>query len=224
MSHDLLNMQQLPTCFCWTRFGTEAGQTIDSILARKERERIENNGLFLWGIGNAIGPSIRELVRCNPSPDVLFSSIISKPRSVDVSPGNIAIWTTAKSLDGENFQIPIHSVVSSRYDPSKPRVSHYALVCCRDSELRIDTGLPKLMLDAVRNILTGEQVGASQTTAVVKVQEGHCGSARTYKIAFHAKLVMPYLIRLETPILVKAEGADWSLALQEFVKNRQKTN
>ena len=28
----------LPTHFCWTRFGTEAGESVAHILARKERD------------------------------------------------------------------------------------------------------------------------------------------------------------------------------------------
>ena len=51
----------LPRFFCWTRFGTEAGQPIEQILERKEQERIVNNGLFLWGIGNSLTPSMIEL-------------------------------------------------------------------------------------------------------------------------------------------------------------------
>jgi hypothetical protein len=55
MMHYYAVMQNhLPEAFVWTRFGTEAGQTIDRILARKEAERIANGGLFLWGIGNSV--------------------------------------------------------------------------------------------------------------------------------------------------------------------------
>ena len=53
-------LQELPTIFCWTRFGGEAGEPIEQILFRKEQERLANGGVFLWGIGNAVGPSIYE--------------------------------------------------------------------------------------------------------------------------------------------------------------------
>ena len=46
----------IPNYFCWTKIGTEAGETIESILLRKELERISNNGIFLWGVGNSIEP------------------------------------------------------------------------------------------------------------------------------------------------------------------------
>lgn len=85
----------LPNKFCWTRFGTEAAESVELILQRKERERIANQGLFLWGIGNAIGPSIKELVKCVRKPEVLFSPIRSAPNFKDVKPATIATWTTA---------------------------------------------------------------------------------------------------------------------------------
>jgi hypothetical protein len=36
----LLALTDIPRYFCWTRFGTEAGQTTAQIIERKERERI----------------------------------------------------------------------------------------------------------------------------------------------------------------------------------------
>ncbi len=74
---------QLPEHFCWSRFGTEAGEKIDAIIERKERERIENGGIFLWGIGSAIGPSMSRLVELEAKPEVIFSPIRSAPRNVD---------------------------------------------------------------------------------------------------------------------------------------------
>src|SRR5689334_16901759 len=35
----------LPLLFCWTRFGTEAGEPIEAILERKEREREATGGV-----------------------------------------------------------------------------------------------------------------------------------------------------------------------------------
>ena len=67
-------------------FGTEAGEEIGQMLQRKEQERAANGGIFIWGIGNAVGPSIRELVRRGPKPEVLFSPIKSAPKQQDVLP------------------------------------------------------------------------------------------------------------------------------------------
>src|SRR5438045_3967093 len=119
----------LPECFCWTRFGTEAAETIESIFARKERERISNDGVFLWGIGNAIGPSMKELVRLNSHPEVLFSPIKSPAKLNDISPSAVAVWTEGVALDGSQFVLPDNSLVTSRYDPTAPREAHFALVC-----------------------------------------------------------------------------------------------
>jgi hypothetical protein len=126
----------LPTYFCWTRFGTEAGEVINHIFERKEQERTANGGVFFWGIGNAIGPSIRELLRRTAIPEVLFSPMRSKPRLADVKPLAVVRWTAAETLEGEPFQLPEQSLVTSRYDPGK---SGYALVCFSSrplSELR----------------------------------------------------------------------------------------
>src|SRR2546427_659470 len=127
----------IPECFCWTRFGTEAGQTIDAILMRKEKERAANGGLFLWGIGNAIGPSLVELLRRESTPQALFSPIKSPPKPEDVSPPAVAAWTKAETLDGYTFPIPDHSLVLSRYDPTGGKRAHYALVCHSGEPLRI---------------------------------------------------------------------------------------
>ena len=90
----------LPKHFCWTRFGTEAGETIDRILERKESERQRNGGIFLWGIGNAIGPSMRELLRVERTPEVIFSPIRSNPKREDAQPSTVIAWRAGRDLDG----------------------------------------------------------------------------------------------------------------------------
>jgi len=96
----------IPRYFCWTRFGTEAGQEFSRIIERKEEERQVGNGMFLWGIGNAVGPSILALLRVSGYPEVLFSPIKSAPKSFDVNPSAVAAWTDAFSLNGEPFSPP----------------------------------------------------------------------------------------------------------------------
>src|SRR4051812_49335379 len=85
----------LPKRFCWTRFGVEAGQSVDHILLRKEQERRANSGVFFWGIGSAVGRSITELLRQTQLPEVLFSPIKSNPRAVDTTPATVVAWTKA---------------------------------------------------------------------------------------------------------------------------------
>jgi hypothetical protein len=106
-----------PDCFCWTRFGTESGEAADHILERKEAERTANGGVFIWGIGNPIGPSIRELIRRTPKPEVLFSPIKSLPKPYDVLPPRVGVSSYGETLDGEIYRLPEHSLVTSRYDP-----------------------------------------------------------------------------------------------------------
>ncbi len=128
----------LPKHFCWTRFGTEAGEKIDSILARKEQERLATGGMFLWGIGNSVGPAIRDLIRLEERPIVLFSPMRSKPKAIDVTPSGLTVWSEAIDLDGRDWPIPEGVKVTSRQGSETGRIkrSHYALVCRTSSPLR----------------------------------------------------------------------------------------
>lgn len=107
-----------PRCFCWTRFGTEAGETVEAILARKELERQANDGVFYWGVGSSVGPGIEELVRSVDTPEVFFSPIKSRPRRVDVAPAAGVNWTWAQGLTCGAFRLPADVRVTSRWDPA----------------------------------------------------------------------------------------------------------
>jgi hypothetical protein len=210
----------LPGHFCWTRFGTEAAQSIDQILARKEEERIANNGTFLWGIGNAIGPSMKELVRRAGQPEVLFSPIKSPARNEDAAPASVVAWTTGEGLFGELFQLPARSLVTSRHDLSRPRNSHYALVCFSKEPLRLSNDHGSINVHSLRNLLTGRPVGASQVTAVVERETCTVAPNASYAVSIRAQLVYPFLIRLQDPIPVSARGSNafgeqaWSEAVK----------
>lgn len=200
----------LPSYFCWTRFGTEAAQTIDQIFSRKEEERVANGGKFLWGIGNAVGPSLRVLLQKTTTPEVLFSPIKVTPRSVDVSPACVAAWTSGEALDGSPFSLPSCSLVTSRYDPSSPKTSHYALVCHADQPLGHSVLQQKVYVANLSNLLTGRPVGASQVTAIVQ----HAGKinldSSAYSVAIRARLVAPYLVRLREPIPLSVANGTWA--------------
>lgn len=192
----------MPTNFCWTRFGTEAGEGIFHILRRKERERTLSGGTFLWGIGNALGPSIRELLRVEREPEVLFSPIASAPKQVDVSPPAVVAWSAGRDLDGASWRLPAASLVTSRVSPGKaPR--HYALVCFADKALRLDEEGPSFAVSAVENLLTSRPVGASQVTAVVRHAKKERGLGRTYRVAMRVRLIAPYFVELTGPNLVQ---------------------
>jgi hypothetical protein len=191
----------LPKCFCWTRFGTEAGEAVDQILGRKEKERHANGGVFLWGIGNALAPSMRRLVALEPLPEIIFSPIRSSPRREDINPEIIVRWTTARTMDGHRYPLPSGSIVTSRAGNNGNPARHYALVCFSDAALRLDAVGETLGFETLRNLLTGRPVGASQVTAVVR-QTGECSDTpgKCYKAALRARLVYPYFVELTDPI------------------------
>src|SRR6185312_9011977 len=190
----------LPASFCWTRFGTEAGETIDAIIQRKEEERVGNRGVFLWGIGNALGPSMRELLRVATAPELLFSPIRSKPRREDVAPATTVVWTAGRDLNGAVFSLPAGSVVTSRYSPGPRTPRHYALVCYSEAPLEFRPSAIALSVARLRNLLTNNVVGASQVTAVVRRVDSGVGAGGTsYPVAMRVRLVAPYLIELLGP-------------------------
>lgn len=189
----------LPKIFCWTRFGTEAGETIDRILERKERERRANSGVFYWGVGNSVASGLTELLRRTAIPVVLFSPIRSRPRAIDVDPQAVVRWLGGVTLDGERLTLPSAARITSGLS----RAPRYALVCASEQPLRIaDHG--SLGFSTLRNLVSGNAVGASQVTAVVErlvdSPDGH-----EYMVAFRARLVAPYFIRLVDPVIAGEE-------------------
>lgn len=194
-------MTTLPRHFCWTRFGTEAGEPIGAILARKELERQRNEGVFLWGIGNAIGPSMRELIRVESAPEVVFSPMLTHPKQADVSPHTIATWRSARGLDGVEVPLPKSSVVTSRAPSGARGARHYALVCFSGEPLFFSNEAPSFSVSSLENLLTRRQVGASQVTAIVRyVGVPQCRGA-TYRLALRARLVEPFFLELSEPEL-----------------------
>ena len=197
----------LPDAFVWTRFGTEAGQSIEDIIARKERERQQNNGVFLWGIGNSIGPSLPSLLKSHSIPVVAFSPIKSKPRAVDVEPRQVAIWCRAATTNGEHYNLPAGSMVTSRY--LLGRNKHFALVCRSDRPLSIETGYETLDINSLVNAKSGTKVGFSQVTAVVKKLEEPSTVEREYNVAMRCQLEHPFVITLQEPhILPASDGVE----------------
>lgn len=191
----------IPDIFCWTRFGTEAAEPIEHILERKERERRWTSGVFYWGVGNSVASSIAELVRRRDRPAVLFSPIKSRPRPIDVSPPALVMWQVAETPDGERFDLPTSVLVTSRGRAATAR-PHYALVCSSEYPLVLgDVG--RLSIGALRNLLSGRPVGASQVTAVVKYDGDVSLRGHQYRVSIRAALVPPYFVRLHEPIAIR---------------------
>jgi hypothetical protein len=213
----------LPKFFCWTRFGTEAGQLANHILERKEQERVANGGTFLWGIGNAIGPSMREFLQLTQDPEVLFSPIKSIPRREDAAPSSVVVWTSATTLLGNPFPLPDCSLITSRYDPMSPKIAHYALVCFSGTPLAASKSDEQIAFAGLRNLLTGRPVGASQVTAIVQAKRSEPEGRHLYDVAIRAKLVPPYFLRLLDPLpLSLADAKDgWAPAVRRVWDQRR---
>ncbi len=196
----------LPAAFCWTRFGPEAGEPFTGILDRKERERRANGGVFFWGIGNALGPGIAELIRSSKNPEVLFSAIRSRPRAKDLHPSVTMRWTIAETMDGERFELPPAVVVHSGRDTPDSSRPHYALVCRSDAPLTLQD-LGRLRFAALRNLRSGSVLGASQVTAVVRRLEVDAVEGAEYVVALRAQLTAPFFVRLGGGVAVRTAGA-----------------
>jgi len=222
-----MEMTILPDFFCWTRFGTEAGEAIGHILQRKEDERAANDGVFIWGIGNAIGPSIRELVRRRPKPEVLFSPIKCSPRPQDVLPPTVAAWISGETLDGDVYRLPEHSLVTSRYDPLTPRSTHYALVCFSPTPIMPAQPVGKISFGSLRNMRTGRPIGASQVTAVVHFNELDSNGGHLYDVAIRAELAYPYFIKLMQPLVLPTSAnadrtkREWTSSAFQFLRRER---
>lgn len=202
--NDMNGHQSLPPTFCWTRFGPEAGEAIQAILIRKERERRANSGVFYWGIGNSVAAGIAELARSCRQPEVLFSPIKSRPRSVDVDPPTLVQWVVGETLTGERLELPPSVRVIGRGGASVVP-PHYALVCSSDDPLVLgDFG--KVRFGEVRNLLSGKRLGTSQVTAIVRYLGKGAGTDHGYRVALRARLTPPYFVRLRDPIDVGCRG------------------
>lgn len=188
----------IPKAFVWTKYGIEAGEPVAQIFARKERERQSSDGIFLWGIGNSVGGAVRTLIlreRIAELP-VVFSPMKSFARSIDSAPENIWRWSRAVGLDGAEWAIPNACCVTSRGAPNKRR--HYALVCRSAGTLSPNAGGFRLNVSRLTNYLSGNPVGSSQVTSVVRSSQN--SEEGDYPLALFASLVFPYVIELRDPV------------------------
>lgn len=207
--------EDVPGLFCWTKMGVEAGQDLRSILRRKELERQAGNGIFVWGIGNSVGPTIREVVANNKNLPVLFSPIQSKPRLVDVKPAALIVWLSYIDDRGEARPLPGHTLVTSRGDDPRTgsQKRHYALLCHSERSL-LEEAPDEVDFDELRNAATSKTLGFSQVTALVRRtprEVGGIGSpGRRYQVPFKAELFSPYCVRL-------ADGASLPSSLAEEI-------
>lgn len=185
---------------CWSRMQTEAGQSLDAIVERKERERQAGGGSFLWGVGNAPAHIANVLARSGIPVRAVFSIMKSRPKSVDVAPSRTVIWRRYIDAQGVERLLPPHALITSRGDSATgAKRSHYALMCRSEKPLVIkrgDTFDPAAFRNAGG---TGAPVGFSQVTALlcrVEFDQGYSG----YEANLTAWLADSYWVRLTDPV------------------------
>jgi len=160
------------------------------------------NGVFLWGIGNSLVPSISLLLESDQLPKVVFSPMLSKPRAVDVAPDRVVRWTKAETLQGVDYILPPASTVTSRFRGSSKHRYHFALVCGSHRKLAFNRSGPEFAMRDLVNVASGRPVGFSQVTAIVRYgpSGGHSSnSTQKYHAAMIVNLVAPYFVRLRFP-------------------------
>ncbi len=192
----------------------EAGQALETIVARKERERVACNGLFMWGVGNAPATSINALARLGTSVPVIFSIMKSKPKVADLVPARIVAWRSYVDQFGVLRDMPDGVLVTSRGDSaSGEKTRHYALICRSEVPLSIRRGTA-FDPNAYRNVGGASgPVGASQVTALLR-QVAEPGELSDYEANIVASLTDGYWVRLVDPV---ALAADQGRLISEFV-------
>jgi len=205
---------QHETYVCWSRMQTEAGQTLDTIVRRKEYERQAGDGLFFWGVGNAPATAISALARLSIPVPVIFSVMKSRPKAIDTLPSRTVVWRKYIDQFGKERTLPASALVTSRGDSaSGPKVKHYALVCRSEKPLCLQRGEP-FDPRAFRNVgKVGGPVGASQVTALLR-QVDRPSANTDYEVNLSAWLTGGYWVRLTDPVeippSVNAEIATFS--------------
>jgi len=203
---------EIPSLFCWTKMGVEAGQELRSIIRRKELEREAGDGVFVWGIGNSLGPTIRGLGLKQGRLPVLFSPIQSKPRNVDIRPEALLIWLSYIDETGRVVALPQHSLVTSRAESGSVGLEkrHYALLCRSEKSL-LEEEDGKIAFCELANATSNKSLGFSQVTALVKRfpvgPEQREKPGRTYHVPFRAEIFSPYCVRLTDGVVVPARFA-----------------
>lgn len=202
-------INKLPSTFCWTKMGIEAGEDLATIIRRKEWERQLGGGYFFWGIGQSLGQNAKIAAREIASLHAFFSPMTSKPKTIDTTPNEVVLWNAWIDTQGRVRQLPIHCLVTSRASlPSgRKKENHYALVCFSDEKLNEQKGDMCIFPSCLRNMNTNKPLGASQVTAVVRVEERYekiCNN-KSYSISFTTELKPPYCIQLAQPMLLSTE-------------------
>jgi hypothetical protein len=188
---------RFPRYFCWTRYGTESGESAEEILIWKEQQRRMHGGLFLWGIGNSVRPAMLALLSREEWPVVVFSPMASKPQRKDSAPPEVVQWRTAVTLNGTWYDMAGKLVTSRR---KRTGLKHYALVCRSSVRLGFED-LGSLRFGDLRNLISGTPLGHSQVTAVVERRDTVL-PGKSYPVTMVVELAYPYFLTLGDPVSV----------------------
>ena len=188
--------------------GSEAGQSLADIIRRKDLERQCGDGIFAWGIGNSVGPSIKyaKIAEQIAELDALFTPMKAAPKFIDTTPSSVVMWLGYHTDDGEVASLPRHMLVTSRghYGAGTDKRSHYALICRSQHSLASQGEQGAFDHHAVRNLVTSNPVGASQVTSVVRYDENHSQEG-SYPVLFRARLTGEAFVRLAVPVLLTGQ-------------------
>ncbi|MCD7111673.1 hypothetical protein LRX75_21815 [Rhizobium sp. DKSPLA3] len=189
-----------PRFVCWTKMQAEAGQDLFNIFRRKEFERKAGNGVFFWGIGSPLDFS---RLQSSDRVDLVFSTMLSAPKSEDRYPESVLVWRKYVNATGQEVDLPPHVLLMSRATTKLgPKKRHYALVCYSDKDLALgDEGEfdPTVYRNAGPN---GGKVGFSQVTSLLE-RTSEASTPSRYRINFRAELRQPFLVKLCDPVLLE---------------------
>jgi hypothetical protein len=150
---------------------------------------------------------LEALVGRSSDPEVLFSCTKTPPRLVDATPDRRVVWTGAVTTSGQRYHPPKGTRVMGGIVDGRRLPPRFALVCSSDGPL-LPSNHGSFQIAELRNLLTGNKVGASQVTAVVERlaadPETHDGG---YVVRLRARLVEPYFVRLVEPIVMSETRA-----------------
>jgi hypothetical protein len=200
-------VKPLPETFIWSRLGTEAGETLPSIVRRKQLEELAY-GFFAWGIGSAIVKAWQQLSMLESQPRVFFSPIKGRPRAVDTVPSSLLLW---QEWERDGITEPTQGVITSHGGAR----SHYAMLC---RDIQVCTQGEQLAADVLVNLLSGKRVGNSQVTAVVR-QTGGSGSA--FRRIFATATVLD-VVRLRSPVEVRRANIEHIVLATDAIEFRRR--
>lgn len=197
--------------FVWSVMGQDAGQPLNEIIIRKEAER-KTGDEFWWGLGTPLGDRVESVASLNGGTLPALFSVVGKNQR-QAPDQNIYLWNGWQSIrTGRDGSIPKHVLVLG----GNPAKRYYALVCRRDTELVLGDDGPFDPAQCL-TLTKGVPPGGSQRAALLKGQVKHTHGR--YRIAFNARLVGPWYVRLSRArVLTAAElarvrhykqGDDW---------------